>query len=72
MSAKNKAYIQLTDLLCIPWNNSKDIQRIAVIVFDIEIDTSCFTPRLFKDKLEKAIKASAKILRQNLVSYIDM
>lgn len=72
ISAENKAYIQLTNLLVISRNNSKDAQGIAVIVFGIEIDTPCFTARLPKDQLEKASKATAKILSQKSVSFIDM
>ena len=72
MSAENKAYIQLTNLLGVSRNDSKDAQGTAVIVFGIEIDTSCFTARLPKDKLEKATKATAKILSQKSVSFIDM
>ena len=70
--SENKAYIQLTNLLGVLQNNSKDAQGTAVIVFGIEIDTSCFTARLPKDKLEKATKATAKILSQKSVSFIDM
>lgn len=72
MAADKEAYVQLTDLLGVPRNDSKDGQGTAVIVFGIEIDTSCFTARLPKEKLEKATRATAKILGQKSVSFIDM
>lgn len=65
MSAKKKAYIQLTDLLGVSRNDSKDAQGTAIIVFCIEIDTSCFTASLSKEKHEKATRATAKILSQS-------
>lgn len=43
MSIENKAYIQLTNLLNVSQNNSKDAHKIIVNIFDIKIDTSCFT-----------------------------
>lgn len=59
LTTETEAYIQLTDLLDIPRNDSKDSQGTIVIVFGIEIDTSCFTARLPKEKLENAIRATA-------------
>lgn len=50
------------DLLDVSWNDFKDAQGIAVIVFGIKIDASCFIARLPKDKLEKPTRATAKIL----------
>ena len=72
MMAEKKAYVQLTDLLGVPRNDSKDAQGTAVIVFGIEIDTSCFIARLSKEKLEKATRVIAKVLSQKSVSFIDM
>ncbi len=43
-----------------------------VTVFGIEVDTSSFTAQLPRDKLEKAILASSKVLSQKAVSYIDI
>ncbi len=43
-----------------------------ITVFGIEVDTSSFTARLLRDKLEKAILASSKVLSQKAVSYIDI
>lgn len=62
MSIENKAYIQLTNLPCVPQNNLNNAQRIAIIIFGIEIDISCLTTRLPNDKLEKVTKATVKIL----------
>ena len=56
------AYKWVINLLEIPRNNSKDIERTQVIVFGIEIDTENFTAKLPTDKLAKAIKATGKTL----------
>lgn len=61
MTVEKNVYIQLTDLLDVLRNDSKDAQRIAVIVFGIEINISYFTTRLLKEKLDKTIKAIAKV-----------
>ncbi len=60
MTVEKKAYIQLTDLLGISQNNSKDAQGTVVVVFGIEVDTSYFIVRLPKKKLDKATRATAK------------
>lgn len=72
MDCETIAYIWLTDLLGLPRNDSKDCQGTVVIVFGIERDTSWFTARLPTDKLEKAIKATLKVLSQKAVSFIDI
>lgn len=72
ITAEKKAYVQLTNVLGILQNNSKNTQRIVVIVFGIEIDISCFIARLSKEKLEKTTKAIAKVLDQNSVRFIDL
>lgn len=72
MAAEKEAYIQQKDLLGVPRNDSKDAQGTAVVVFGIEVNTSCFIARLPKDKLEKATRATAKVLGQKSVSFIDM
>lgn len=61
MTVEKKAYIQLMDLLDVPRNNSKDAQGIAVVVFGIEVDISCFIVHLPKEKLDKATWATAKV-----------
>ncbi len=70
--AEANDYIWLTDLLGLPQNDSKDCQGTVVTVFGIEVDTSSFTTRLPRDKLEKAILASSKVPSQKVVSYIDI
>lgn len=72
MQRKADAYVWLTDLLGLPRNNSKDCQGTAVIVFRIKMNTASFTARLPADKLEKAVKATAKVLSQKAVSFIDI
>ncbi len=66
------AYIWLTDLLGLPQNDYKDYQGKVVTVFGMEVDTPSFTVQLPRDKLEKAILASSKVLSQKTVSYIDI
>ncbi len=70
--AEANAYIWLTNLLGLPQNDSKDCQGTLVTVFGIEVDTSLFTARLSRDKLEKTILASSKVLSQKAISYIDI
>ncbi len=72
LMAEANAYIWLTDLLGLLRNDFKDYQGTMVTVFRIKVDTSSFTARLPKDKLEKAILASSKVLSQKAVSYIDI
>ncbi len=69
---KANAYIWLTDLLGLLRNDSKDCQGIFVIVFGIEVGTLSFTVQLPRNKLEKAILTSSKVLSQKAVSYIDI
>lgn len=69
---EKKAYIQLMDLLGVSRNNSKDVQRIVVVVFGIKVDTSYFIACLPKEKLDKATRAITKVLSQKSVSFIDM
>ncbi len=55
--AKANTYIWLTDPLCLTQKDFKDCQGIVVTVLGIEVDTSSFTARPPRDKLEKAILA---------------
>ncbi len=70
--AEANAYIWLIDLLGLLQNNSKDCQGTVVTVFRMEVDTALYTAQLPKDKLEKAILASSKVLSQKAVSYIHI
>ncbi len=72
IKAEAKSYIWLTDLLGIPRNDSKDREDKLVEVFGIGVDTSKFTARLTKEKLEKAKNTTSKILEQKSVSFIDI
>ncbi len=72
IKAEAKAYIWLIDLLSMARNESKDRESIAIDVFGIEVDTSKFTARLPKEKLEKAKNTSSKILEQKSVRLIDI
>ncbi len=72
MKAEAKAYIWLTDLLGMPQNDWKDRERTVVEVFGIEVDTSKFTARPPKGKLEKTKNTTSKILGQKSVSFIDI
>lgn len=72
MPVEKKAYIQLTDLLGVPWNDFKDAQLTTIKVFGIEIDISCFIIRLPKEKLDKTTRATVISLSQKFVSFIDI
>ena len=58
------AYNWVTNLLGIPRNNSKDAEGTHVIAFGIEIDTRKFIAKLPDEKLEKAVKATSKVLAE--------
>ena len=45
---------------------------MIVIVFRIKIDKALFTIQLLVNKLEKAVKGTAKVLNQKTVGFIDM
>ena len=47
-------YIQLTDCLGLPRNNSKDRHGTTVTVFGLEVDLENFILQLLQDKLNKA------------------
>ncbi len=72
MRREARAYVWVTDLLGIPRNNSKDRKGTQITVFDIEVDTSSFTAKLPPEKLEKAIKAMAKVPAEQSVSFLDI
>ncbi len=72
IKAEAKAYICLTDLLGMPRNDSKNHEGKIVEVFGIEVDTSKFTARLPKEKLEKAKNTTNKILGRKSVSFINI
>lgn len=52
---EQQVYIQVTDLLEMLKNNSKNCKKTIVSVFNIEVDTVMFITRLLIDKLEKVI-----------------
>lgn len=62
----------MTDLLGIPRNDSKDAEGTQVIVFGIEIDTRSFTAKLPDEKLEKAVRATSKVLAEQSVTFLDI
>ncbi len=72
MRKEARAYVWVTDLLGISRNDSKDRERTQITVFGIEVDKSSFTARLPPEKLEKAIKATAKVLAEQFVSFLDI
>ncbi len=72
MRQESRAYVWVTDLLGIPRNDSKDREGTQITVFGIEVYTSSFTTRLPPQKLEKAIKATAKVLAEQSVSFINI
>lgn len=72
MSVKKEAYMQLTDLLGIILNDSKDGQEIVIVIFGIENNISCFITRFSKKILEKVIRTTTKVLGQKSVNFINM
>lgn len=72
MNYEAKAYIWLTDIHGIPRNDSKDQMGTELSVFGIKVNTSIFTARLPKDKLERAIKSTAEVLANSSVSLLDL
>ncbi len=66
------AYNWVTDLLGVLRNNSKDAEETQVIVFGIEIDTRKFIAKLPNEKLEKAVKATSKVLAEQSVTFLDI
>lgn len=65
-------YNWVTKLLRIFKNDSKDIERTQVIVLRIEIDTKKFTANLLDEKLEKAVKATSKVLAKQWVTFLNI
>lgn len=59
-------------MLGVPWNNFKNTQRIAIIIFGIEINTTYFIVCLQKEKLEKITRATTKVLGQKSICFIDI
>lgn len=72
IKAKARAYIWLINLIGIPKNNSKDCKKTIIVVFRIEVNTSNFSARFLKEKLNKAIKAIKKMLKKTLISFTDI
>lgn len=56
-------------MLGIPRNVSKDGEGTQLSVFSIEVDTIA---RLPAEKLEKAIKATEKVLANQSVAFLDI
>lgn len=56
-------------MLGIPRNDSKDKEGTQLSVFSIEVDTIA---RLPAEKLEKAIKATEKVLANQSVAFLDI
>lgn len=69
---ENRAYNWVTDLLGISRHKSKDREKTQITVFGIEIDSSTFIPRLLAEKLDKAVKATAKIFAEKSISILKI
>ncbi len=63
-------YIGLTDIFEIPWQETKDLERMVVSVFGIEIDTNLFTARLPRDNLHKECELSAAELIKQIMTLL--
>lgn len=72
MKVEVRAYIWLIDLIIILRNDPKDCKKTIIKVFGIKVDISNFLARLLKEKIDKAVKATKKILKKKFVSFTDM
>jgi hypothetical protein len=61
-------YIQLTDLLGVPRNDSKDCQGTIATIFGLEVDTAKSHLRLPQEKLDKAKDLTSKALQAQSIS----
>lgn len=66
--AEARTYIWLIELISISRNNSKDYKGTIIVILGIEVDTFNFLARLPKEKLDKAIKSTKKVLKEKSVS----
>ena len=62
----------MTNLLENTKNNSKNLKKMQIIVFKIEIDTKNFIAKLLNKKLEKIVKTISKILIKKLVIFLNI
>lgn len=72
MKTETKVYIWLIDLIHIQRNKLKDCKRTIIIVFEIKVNTSNFSVRLSKKKINKTIKVIEKILKKKSISFTNM
>ena len=64
----NAKYIQITDILGIPHNESKDQLGTVLPVLGLEIDSNLFTLCVPKDKLAQSHKATSQALCQSSIT----
>ena len=64
----NAKYIQITDILGIPRNESKDQLGTVLPVLGLEIDLNLFTLCVPKDKLAQSHKATSQALCQSSIT----
>lgn len=72
LETKINTYVELINILGLLQNNSKDYQRIVVIVFEKKIDTSLFITCLPKNMFKKVIGDMSKVLSQQTISFISI
>lgn len=63
---------QVTNLLGIPKNDSKDTERTKIIIFGIKINKKSLTAKFSKNKLDKVIKAIEKVLAIYSATFFDI
>jgi reverse transcriptase-like protein len=68
----NAEYIEITNILGIPRNDSKDRVGTVLTVLGLEIDTNLFTLRVPEEKLLQAYKATAKALDQDSITLNEI
>lgn len=65
-------YNSVIDILKISKNVLKAVEKTQIKVFRIEIDTKNFTTKLLDEKLEKAVKATGKVLAKQWVPFLNI
>ena len=71
LQAMSDEYVQLTDALGIPRNESKDEAGTKVTVLGLEVDTDDFVLRVPKDKVLRATATTSMALEHNSTSMLE-
>ena len=64
-------YIQTTDLLGLPQNDSKDQCSTIILILGYEVDTNEFILQVPANKLQEAYKATTKALEKKSLNLME-